>query len=480
MASCKRVAALLAGAAILAPGVAGADTLQEAMALAYQTNPTIAAARADLRATEETVPIQKSDGLPSIGGSAQYTEYLKQSDNSFSAPDRSLNAGVQLGVPIYSGGAVRNSVRAAKERVAAGRADLKATESGVFTRVVAAYMDVIRDAAVVQLNRQNVAALEVNFQATSDRFEIGDLTRTDVAQSDSRLALSRSDLLSARSNLISSRERYIQLVGKPPVDLAPPPPLPGLPSGPDQAVDVALAENPDLIAARQRSEAAQYDIEVAGSTRLPRVELFTGGNYNDYFGTLGGSSSNAFAQSETTAQAGARLTVPIFQGGLPAALERQAQARAQGAMEIEIAIERDVIAQTRAAYSAWIAANEVIEATTTAVSAAALSLEGVRAENTVGNRTVLDILDAERELLAAQVQLVTAQRNAYVAGFSLLAAMGRAEAEDLSFDVGPLYDPVAHYDSVKGAIFDWRFEPDPVAQSTRTVDTPAQDAEISD
>ncbi|WP_066557958.1 TolC family outer membrane protein [Croceicoccus bisphenolivorans] len=473
----RTAAALLAGAALLAPAAALADTLQEALALAYQTNPTIQSARADLRANDENVPIEKSDGLPSIGGSAQYVEAFKQSSSSFTAPDRYLNAGVELSVPVYSGGSVKNSIRAAKERVQAGRADLKATESGIFAQVVAAYMDVIRDSAVVQLNQQNVETLQVNFRATSDRFEIGDLTRTDVAQSDSRLAISRSDLLTARSNLIGSRERYIQLVGKPPVALAPPPPLPGLPSGPDEAVDVALANNPDLMAARERSQAAKYDIEVAGATRLPRVELYTSGAYVDYFGTLA-RGTEGVSQSETTAQAGARLTVPIFQGGFPAALERQAQARAQSTMETEIAIERDVIAQTRAAYAAWIAANEVIEATTTAVSAASLSLEGVRAENTVGNRTILDILDAERELLSAQVQLVAAQRNAYVAGFSLLAAMGKAEAEDLNFDVGPLYDPVVHYDSVKSAIFDWRMEPDPVAQSTRTVDTPAQDADI--
>ncbi|GGD35838.1 TolC family outer membrane protein [Croceicoccus pelagius] len=470
-------AALLAGAALLVPASAMADTLEEALALAYQTNPTIQAARADLRATDENVPIEKSEGLPSIGGSAQYTEVLKQSDNSFNSPSRYLNAGIDLSVPVYSGGGVKNSIRAAKQRVEAGRADLKATESGVFARVVAAYMDVIRDSAVVQLNKQNVDTLGVNLQATRDRFEIGDLTRTDVAQSDSRLALAQSDYLTAQSNLIGSRERYIQLVGKAPVNLQPPPQLPGLPASPEDAVDVALANNPDLIAARERSEAARYDIEVAGSTRLPRVELFTSGGYTDYFGTLGGNAVGV-DQSETTAQAGARLTVPIFQGGFPAALERQAQARAQSTMETEIAIERDVIAQTRAAYSAWLAANEVIQATTTAVSAASLSLEGVRAENTVGNRTILDILDAERELLSAQVQLVTAQRNAYVAGFSLLAAMGMAEAEDLNLDVGPLYDPVVHYDSVKGAIFDWRFEPDPEPVSTRTVDTPAQDADI--
>ena len=470
-------AALLAGAALLVPASAMADTLEEALALAYQTNPTIQAARADLRATDENVPIEKADGLPSIGGSAQYTEVLKQSDNSFNSPSRYLNAGIDLSVPVYSGGGVKNSIRAAKQRVEAGRADLKATESGVFARVVAAYMDVIRDSAVVQLNKQNVDTLGVNLQATRDRFEIGDLTRTDVAQSDSRLALAQSDYLTAQSNLIGSRERYIQLVGKAPVNLQPPPQLPGLPASPEDAVDVALANNPDLIAARERSEASRYDIEVAGSTRLPRVELFTSGGYTEYFGTLGGNAVGV-DQSETTAQAGARLTVPIFQGGFPAALERQAQARAQSTMETEIAIERDVIAQTRAAYSAWLAANEVIQATTTAVSAASLSLEGVRAENTVGNRTILDILDAERELLSAQVQLVTAQRNAYVAGFSLLAAMGMAEAEDLNLDVGPLYDPVVHYDSVKGAIFDWRFEPDPEPVSTRTVDTPAQDADI--
>lgn len=473
--------ALIAGTALLACSApANADTLREALAMAYNTNPTLQSARADLRATDENVPLERSDGLPSIGGQAQYVENIKKSQNSLTSPDRVLSSNVELAVPVYSGGAVRNSVRAAKRRVKAGRADLRATESGVFSQVVAAYMDVIRDEAVVRLNRNNVEALQVNLQATRDRFEIGDLTRTDVAQSDSRLAIARSDLFTAQSNLIGSRERYIQLVGKPPESLEPPPPLPGLPASAEAAVEIALADNPDLVAAQERSEAAKSDIEVAGSTRLPRVEVFTGGNYTDYFGSLGnGIVGGNFAQSETSAQAGARVTVPIFQGGYPAALERQAQARASSTFETQIAIERDVIAQTRAAYSAWLAANEVIESSTIAVDAASLSLEGVRAENTVGNRTILDILNAEQELLSNQVQLVTARRNAYVAGFSLLAAMGMAEADDLQLDVGgPLYDPVAHYDSVKGRIFDWSFEPDPVPQSTRTVDTPAQDATI--
>ena len=168
----------------------------------------------------------------------------------------------------------------------------------------------------------------------------------------------------------------------------------------------------------------------------------------------------------------------LYQGGQPAAQIRQAQARMGQAIEQEIAAEREAIAQTRAAYASWKASQDVIAASERAVSANELSLEGTRAENSVGNRTILDILNAEQELLNSKVQLVTARRNAYVAGFSLLAAMGRAEARDLGLEGGPLYDPVAEYDAVKGSWFDWDSIPDPTAKATRTVDTQAQKAEI--
>ncbi len=229
--------------------------------------------------------------------------------------------------------------------------------------------------------------------------------------------------------------------------------------------------------------AAGFDIDVAGAGRLPTVSAFIGGDYSNFFGTLGGPTSQGFAQAETTANAGLRFSIPIFQGGRPAALERRAQAGAAAALEQAIATERNVIAQTRAAFSSYTAANAIIESAQTAVSAAELSLEGVRAENSIGNRDVLDVLNAEQELLVARSQLVTARRNAYVAGFSLLAAMGRAEARDLGLtdaDTGRglLYDPVVNYDRVRGRIWDWSREPDPVAQSTRTVDIPAATAEI--
>ncbi|HVR90075.1 MAG TPA: TolC family outer membrane protein [Novosphingobium sp.] len=472
-------AALLATIAIVA-APALADDLREALVMAYNTNPTLQAARAQQRATDEGVPIARAAGLPSLSGTATYTEFVKRSSNSFTAPERAVSAQGNLSVPIFSGGAVKNSIRAAKVRVEAGQADLRGTESGVFAQVVAAYMDVIQNQAIVGLSRNNVQVLTVNTQATRDRFEIGDLTRTDVAQSQARQALARGNLRTAEANLTAARERYIQLVGKAPVDLQPPPPLPGIPASPDEAVQVALDNNPDLIAARERSKAAGYDTDVAGAGRLPKISVFTGADYTDYLGTLGGSSVpvGTFTQRQTTAQAGVRATIPIFQGGLPAAQQRQAQAREGATMEQEIGVEREVIATVRSAFSSWRAANEIIMMNQTAVDAATLSLEGVRAENTVGNRTILDILNAEQELLNAQVQLVTARRNAYVAGFNLLSAMGKAEAQDLGLDGGPLYDPEVNYERVRGKFFDWDRDPDPKAQSTRTVDTPAQDGSI--
>ena len=471
-------AALLASAALLA-GPALADDLREALVLAYNTNPTLQAARAAQRALDEGVPIARAAGLPSLAGTATYTEFVKQSANSFTAPDRALDAQVNLSVPIFSGGAVKNSIRAAKIRVEAGQADLRGIESGVFSQVVAAYMDVIQNQAIVGLNRKNVQVLQVNAEAVRDRFEIGDLTRTDVAQSQARLALARGATRTTEANLTASRERYIQLVGKPPVDLQPPPPLPGLPDSADAAVQIALEHNPDLIAARERTKAAGFDTDVAGAGRLPKVGVFTGGAYSNYLGTLGGSSgAGVFTQRQTTAQVGVRASIPLFQGGLPAAQQRQAQAREGATMEQEIGVEREVIASVRSAYSSWRSATEVILTNQTAVDAATLSLEGVRAENSVGNRTILDILNAEQELLNAQVQLVTAQRNAYVAGFNLLSAMGLAEAEDLGLEVGTPYDSEANYQRVRGKFWDWDRDPDPKPVSTRTVDTPTQDGSI--
>lgn len=457
---------------------ATADSLRDALATAYQTNPTLTGAREGQKAANEAVPIAKANGRPDVQASGSYSELFPRSNGTNFTPDRTLNGRADVTVPLYLGGAVKNAVRAAENRVEAGIAGLRATESAIFSAVVAAYMDVIRDEAIVDLNRAQVGVLQVNLEATRDRFEIGDLTRTDVAQSEARLALATSSLEAARANLIRSKEIYIQLVGKPPENLEAPPPLPNLPDSPDSAVSVALENNPDLIAAKELREAARYDRKGAEASRLPQVIGFGAGNYSNNLGSIDSGTLPAFDKTSTSAQVGVRASLPLYQGGQPAAQIRQAEARMGQAIEQEIAAEREAIAQTRAAYASWKAAQDVISASERAVAANELSLEGTRAENSVGNRTILDILNAEQELLNSKVQLVTARRNAYVAGYSLLASMGRAEARDLGLEGGPLYDPVAEYDAVKNSWSDWSSKPDPTAKATRTVDTPAQKAEI--
>lgn len=459
---------------------ASADTLRDALVSAYETNPSLTAAREGQKATNEGVPLAKANGRPDVTVQPTYFENIMQDGGSSVTQARGVNINGTVSAPLYAGGGIRNAIRAAENRVEAGFANLRGTESAIFSAVVGAYMDVIRDESIVELNRAQVGVLSVNLEATRDRFEIGDLTRTDVAQSEARLALATSSLESARANLIRSKEIYIQLVGREPGRLEAPPPLPNLPETPDTAVNVALENNPDLISAREGREAAGFDRRAANASRLPTVSVFTSPSYSNALNSVSSNIPGFQADNSSfTAQAGVRATIPLYQGGQPAAQIRQAQARLGQAQELEIAAEREVIAQTRASYASWKAAQDVIRASERAVSANELSLEGTRAENSVGNRTILDILNAEQELLNSKVQLVTARRNAYVAGFTLLAAMGKAEARDLNLDVGgPLYDPQDNYDRVKGKIFDWSFDPDPKARSTRTVDTPAQDGSI--
>ena len=250
-------AACLAAAPALAQTIdREATTLKEALSLTYDHNPTLEAARANQRATDAGVPIERADMLPNLSGQATLTEFLKQAQASFTSPERSLGGQATLAMPLYTGGANIASLRAAETRVVAGRADLRGSESALFAQVVTAYMDVIQNEALVALAASNVDVLATNVEATTDRFEIGDLTRTDVAQSESRLALARSDLRVAQAVLIRARETFIALVGAAPGELQPPPPLPGLPEDVDTAVNIALRDNPDLIGAQERARAA--------------------------------------------------------------------------------------------------------------------------------------------------------------------------------------------------------------------------------
>jgi outer membrane protein len=451
-----------------APGPA--QSLRDALVETYHTNPTLMAQRQSLRATDENVDLARAAGRPQVSATAGLNQDVL-THNIAGANGRDFSAGANVSLPLFSGGRVRNSVRAANIRVEAGRADLRATEGDIFTEAVAAYMDVIRDRSIVQLNQNQVRVLGTNLQATRDRFEVGDLTRTDVAQSDARLALARSSLALAEGRLRASEENYRRVIGVPPGDLAPPPALPPLPADPDRVTDTALANNADLAAIAARSRAAGFDVAVARGERLPTISGVSSTRYINALGRAdeGAGLPNGTLPNSTTATGiGLSLSMPLYQGGAAGARVRQAQALRGQLLEQSVAVERLVISNARAAFASYQAANEAIESNTIAVAANQLALEGTRAEQTVGTRNILDVLNAEQELLNSQVLLVTARRDAYVAGFQLLNVMGMAEAEDLNLDGGPLYDPTINYNRYSRSWSDWDDGPAIHPVSTRT------------
>ena len=450
----------------LMAGTASADTLRDALVSSYRTNPTLTAQRQALEVADSTVAIAKAAGRPQVSATVGLNRTLTQSGlliNGGKGP--TLSVGVDVSYPLFQGGAVKNSVRAAETRVEAGRATLQAVEGDVFTQAVTAYMDVIRDRSIVELNQNNVRVLETNLQATQDRFQIGDLTRTDVAQSEARLQLGRSQLATSQGQLTASEATYRQIIGHAPGVLAPPPPLPPLPTTADEAVRIALANNPDLISVSRQAIASGYDVNVARAGRLPTLSVVGGETYvNNIAGNNG-----AFGNKGNATTIGLSARVPIFQGGLPAARIRQAQAQQGQVLEQVVGTERAVVQAARAAFATYDAAQRAIQAETVAVQANELALEGNRAEQTVGTRTIIEVLNAEQELLNSQVALVSAKRDAYVAGFQLLNAMGQAQAQDLGLDGGPLYDPLGNYRHVGNNWNDWASDPRHPTIATRTV-----------
>ena len=441
-------------------GPARATTLSEALVAAYQGNPTLTGARAQLLATDEQSAIARAQGRPTLGASASLTQGI---DNlrKFQSFNQQVSAGAQLSVPLYQGGRVRNAVRAADARVASGRQSLRSTEGQVFVAAVGAYMDVLRDRAIVSLNQNNVKVLQTNLEATSDQFQAGTLTRTDVAQSQARLLDGQAQLATARSNLVASEENYRRVVGMTPAALDQPPPLPVLPLNADQAEDTAVAENPDIAAAAASVKAAHLDVATARASRMPTITAQANNNYLRY--TQGASSIYTSAQNliGDSSSVGVSLNLPLYQGGGPSAQIRQAQDNEQVAMEAQTETERQVVANARSAFSSYQATLDVIKSSEEALKANSLALEGVQAEQSAGLRQVLDVLNAEQEKLSSQVTLVSAQHDAYVAGFQLLEAMGLVNYQHLGLEGGALYDPTVNYRRAKHAISDWEENPRP-------------------
>jgi outer membrane protein len=247
-----------------------------------------------------------------------------------------------------------------------------------------------------------------------------------------------------------------------------------LPATPEEAARIALAYNPDLVAIARQAAAAGYDVRVARAGRLPTISSVVSGTYVD---ALGGRSNTLplLPNNGSQTTAGLNARIPLYQGGLPSARIRQAQAIEGQFLEQTVATERAVVANVRSAFATYEAAQKAIASNEVAVKANELALEGARAERSVGTRTVLDVLNAEQELLNSQVALVTARHDAYVAGFLLLNTMGQAEADKLGLEGGPLYDPLGNYRRVAGNANDWAGDPRHLPVATRTV-TPEEAA----
>jgi outer membrane protein len=451
---------LLASVLIAVPlASAAAETLPEAIASAYASNPQIAAARAQVRQVDETVPLARADTRPNADLSGSFDQTL---DNRFGDLGQTFTGGVTVRQPIWEGGRVRANISAAEARIEAARARLRATEYNVVTDTVTAYADVLRTDALVELNQGQVNVLEQQLRASRDRFEVGDLTRTDVAQSEARLAFARANLMTARGQAVVAKQAFKRLVGRDPVQLAPLPPLPPVPATDAQARDQAFGTNPTLIASRLDERAAAEDVRAAKAGRLPSIGLQAAANYTHYTGDLSGLSG--FNPS-----LGLTAGMPLFTGGRIAAQVRQAQARQSEALEQITQTERLVSESATDNWALLRAAEAVIESSKVQVDANALAAEGVRQENQVGSRDILDVLNAEQELLNARVDLVQAERDRYVAAYQLFETIGEIETVLAGAPVSR-YDPAVNAARVNGKGWsEFGYDPDPRTDRSRNL-----------
>jgi outer membrane protein len=438
----------------LASAAAAADTLRDALAATYDTSPVLNAQREALKGTDATVALAGAQARPQIAATVGLNRDLTRSGVLVTSRTKGpvLSGGLDVNLPLFAGGRIRNSLDAARARVEAGRAVLKAVEGDVFAEAVEAYMDVLRDRAILDLNENQVRVLTENLRATKDLFDAGDLTRTDIAQSQARLSSAAAQLALAQSRIGVSEEGFLRVVGRRPDKLAAPPPLPPLPATANEAARIAIARNPRLTSALQQARAAGLDVRVVFADRLPTLSGVLGGDYINY---LQDEPGIGVPRAGMQTSVGLTTRIPLYQGGAPAARIRQARAAEGQLLEQMVATERTVVATARSAFMTYQASLRAIQSNQDAVSANELALRGTRAERRVGSRTVIEVLNAEQELLGSQVQLIAARRDAYVAGFRLLQAMGQASSEELGLQGGSLYDPLGNYREVAENWNDW-------------------------
>ncbi len=443
---------IAAGFAVaLSSGTVLAESLEEALISAYQNNPTLLAERAALRATDEGVASALSGWRPTvqIDGDAGFseTETTTVSGGLTSKTEASLRPrsfSFSITEPLYRGGRTIAETSSAKNLVDAGRATLAVAEQSVLLDGVTAYMDVLRTQSVVELNRHNERVVARQHQAAQDRFEVGEVTRTDVAQAEARVAQAKADRISAEGDLISARATYRQVIGNLPGRLAWPAALAGVPQSEREALQIANVANPTIIGADYAELSARDDIDVALSGLLPQVSL-RGGYDRQY-------DVSSVTERADSLSLSAIVSVPLYQSGAEhSSVRRSKQIASQRRLEFEEA-RRAVLEEVTRAWEALITAQAKIAAFESQVRAAELALEGVEQEVLVGLRTTLDVLDAEQELFTARVNLVGAESDAVVSSYWVKSTVGELTAATLGLAVES-YDADAHYRDVGGKWF---------------------------
>lgn len=438
---------MLAGAvAVLASQsfgqIASATDLDDALALAYSANPTLDAARAQVRVTDENVPQALSGWRPTVSASAQASHnWVNQSKplNTGTTGFSPRTYGLTVTQPVFRGFQTVKGTSAAENQVQAERQRLTGTEQDILLQGVQSYMAVVRDESVLVLNQNNVKVLQAQLESTQDQFQVGELTRTDVAQAKSSLQGAIAQQIQAEGNLKTSRATYLQVIGAEPVDVKMPAPHLQLPATKDETVAQARSV-PAVNAAQFDQKTAKDQIDVAFGKMLPEVSIQGSFQRNDDQ-SFGQSSYNEGVIMGV-------VTIPLYQAGNVESQVRQSKQQYYRTKNLVDEALRQSEQQAIASWQALDTANAQISAFEEQVKAARVALDGIRQEQQVGARTIIDVLDQEQSYLNSEVSLVSAQTDQVVAQYQLLAAVGRLTARDLKLKTD-LYDPTKHYNDVR-------------------------------
>ncbi len=437
---------LMSLVAVMAVAVPGrADSLADTLVSAYNNSGLLEQNRALLRAADEDVAQTLAGLRPIINWSSDVTHnFSRNRTNPFGitkSGQTDLNIGITGDLLLLDAGRTRFQIEAAKETVLATRQTLIGIEQQVLLRAIQAHMNVRRNIEFVTIRQNNLRLLQEELRAAKDRFEVGEVTRTDVAQAEARLAAARSGLATAQGNLEQAVEEYRSAVGRKPVNLAPPAKLPNLTDNVETAKATALRGHPDMLKVRHDVSAAELAVQAADAAQKPNLSLT---------GRLGAGDEIGGSNFTRSGSVGLSVTGPIYQGGRLSALKRQAMARRDSLRGLLHFTGLEVERGVGSAYAILRAAYAGRRASEQQVRAARVAFRGVREEAKLGARTTLDVLDAEQELLDAEANLISAQTDVYIAAYTVLASLGQLTVRDLNLGV-QTYDPATYYNLVKTA-----------------------------